>query len=29
MKINFKRIESQNSFKGGKQTFDNAETVVN
>ena len=29
MKINFKRIEAQTSFKGGKQTFDTAETVGN
>ena len=29
MKINFKRIEAQTSFEGGKQTFDTAETVGN
>ena len=29
MKINFKRIEAQTSFEGGKQTFDAAETVGN
>lgn len=29
MKINFKKIEAQTSFEGGKQTFDTAETVGN
>ena len=29
MKINFREIEAQTSFKGGKQTFDVAETVGN
>ena len=29
MKINFKRIEVQTSFEGGKQTFDTAKTVGN
>lgn len=29
MKINFKKIEAQTSFEGGKQTFDSAETVGN
>ena len=27
MKINFRQIEAQTSFEGGKQTFDAAETV--
>ena len=29
MKINFKKIEAQTSFEGGRQTFDAAETVGN
>lgn len=29
MKINFRRIEAQTSFEGGRQTFDAAETVGN
>ena len=29
MKINFKKIEAQTSFEGGRQTFDTAETVGN
>ena len=29
MKINFRKIEAQTSFEGGKQTFDAAETVGN
>lgn len=29
MKINFKEIEAQTSFEGGKQTFDIAETLGN
>ncbi|WP_294615791.1 hypothetical protein [uncultured Bacteroides sp.] len=29
MKINFRQIEAQTSFEGGKQTFDAAETVGN
>ena len=29
MKINFKRIEAQTSFEGGRQAFDAAETVGN
>ena len=29
MKINFKKIEAQNSFEGGKQTFDVAKVVGN
>ena len=29
MKINFRKIEAQTSFEGGRQTFDAAETVGN
>ena len=29
MKINFRKIEAQTSFEGGRQTFDVAETVGN
>ena len=29
MKINFRKIEAQISFEGGRQTFDAAETVGN
>lgn len=29
MKINFRKIEAQTSFEGGKQTFDVVETVGN